>query len=89
MDAKRTGRFLAGLRKSRGITQLEVAQRLGIADKTVSKWECGNGYPDIAMLPALAELYEVSVDELLCGERVGSETKEREIPEKTKKQATC
>lgn len=52
------------------MTQQEVAQSLGITDKTVSKWETGNGYPDITMIPALAELFGVTTDELLRGERI-------------------
>ena len=52
------------------MTQQEVAQSLGITDKTVSKWETGNGYPDITMIPALAELFGVTTDEILRGERI-------------------
>ena len=52
------------------MTQQEVAQSLGITDKTVSKWETGNGYPDITMIPALAELFGVTTDEILRGERL-------------------
>ena len=70
MDATKIGMFIAALRKSRGMTQQEVAQSLGITDKTVSKWETGNGYPDITMIPALAELFGVTTDEILRGERI-------------------
>ncbi len=70
MDAAKIGMFIAALRKSGGMTQQEVAQSLGITDKTVSKWETGNGYPDITMIPALAELFGVTTDEILQGERI-------------------
>lgn len=70
MDATKIGMFIAALRRSRGMTQQEVAQSLGITDKTVSKWETGNGYPDITMIPALAELFGVTTDEILRGERI-------------------
>ena len=68
MDAVKTGTYLATLRKSANMTQQEVADRLGVSNKTVSKWESGGGFPDISILPALAELYGVSADELLAGE---------------------
>ena len=59
MDAKKTGTYLAELRRTRGMTQQEAADRLGVSNKTVSKWENGAGLPDITVLPALAELYGV------------------------------
>lgn len=68
MDAKKTGAYLAMLRKGMGLTQQEVAERLGVSNKTVSKWESGGGFPDITVLPALAALYGVTADELLAGE---------------------
>lgn len=68
--AKQTiGEFLATLRKANGYTQQEVADRLGISNRTLSGWECDKVLPDILLLPALAELYGVTVDEILCGER--------------------
>ena len=56
MDAQKTGAYLAMLRKIKGMTQQEVADRLGVSNKTVSKWESGGGFPDITVLPALADL---------------------------------
>ena len=52
------------------MTQQEVADQLGVSNKTVSKWESGGGFPDITVLPALAELYGVTADDILAGERV-------------------
>ena len=66
------GDFLAILRKSKGLTQQEVADRLGVSNKTVSSWETGASCPDISMLPAIAELFDVTCDELLRGERISS-----------------
>lgn len=68
MDAMRTGAYLAMLRKAKGATQQEIAGRLGVSNKTVSKWESGGGLPDITVLPALAELYGVTADDILAGE---------------------
>lgn len=76
VDAKATGEFLAALRKSRGYTQQEVADLLGVTNKTVSKWERGEGLPEISMLPVLAEVYEVTADEILAGRRLEKEDKE-------------
>ena len=74
MDTMKTGSYLAALRKDAGMTQQEVADRLGVSNKTVSKWESGGGFPDIAILPALAELYGVTADDLLAGETVRGTT---------------
>ena len=54
MDSKETGRFICALRKSKGLTQLALAELLGVSNRTVSKWETGEGMPDISLLPELA-----------------------------------
>lgn len=64
------GEFLASLRKSKGYTQQEAADLLGVSNKTVSNWETGASCPDISMLPALAELYGVTCDEIVRGKRI-------------------
>lgn len=69
MEAKTFGSFLAALRKAQGMTQKELAERLHISDKTVSRWERDEGTPDLAIIPVLAEIFGVSCDELLRGER--------------------
>ncbi|MGN0443330.1 MAG: helix-turn-helix domain-containing protein [Acutalibacteraceae bacterium] len=68
MEKRTMGALMSALRKSKGMTQQDVADRLGVSNKAVSKWECDDGYPDISILPAIAELYGVTVDELLRGE---------------------
>ncbi len=70
MDTMKTGSYLAALRKGTGMTQQEAADRLGVSNKTISKWESGGGFPDISILPALAELYGVTADDILAGETV-------------------
>lgn len=70
MERKTIGAFLSALRKANGMTQQEVADKLNVSNKTISKWERDEGYPEIMMLPAIAELYSVSVDEILRGERI-------------------
>ena len=69
MDNLKFGTFIQALRKAKGVTQADVAEYFQISPKTVSKWECGDALPEIPMLKALAEYYEVTVDELLNGEK--------------------
>lgn len=69
MDNKKIGNFIADLRKEKGLTQKALADILGVTDKAVSKWECGAGYPEITLVPTLAQTLDVSMSELLSGER--------------------
>ena len=71
MDAKSIGKTIANLRKKSGMTQQTLAQKLDISDKTVSKWENGQGYPDITIFPMLAALFGVTIDSLMLGEKKG------------------
>ena len=67
MDNRQVGKFISRLRKSKGMTQKELAEKLDITDKAVSKWERGSGYPDISILPSLADILGVTVEEILSG----------------------
>lgn len=69
MEQKSIGGFIAALCKVHGMTQKDLAERINVSDKTVSRWERGDGLPDLSMIPVLAELFDVTCDELLCGER--------------------
>lgn len=69
MNAERTGEFIAKLRAELGLTQKELADRIGVTDKAVSKWETGRGFPDVGVLEILARELGVSVTELMNGER--------------------
>ena len=71
MDAKSIGYTIAALRRRQNLTQSQLAERLKVSDKTVSKWENGLGYPEITQFPALAELFGVSIDYIMTGERKG------------------
>ena len=68
MDNIKTGKLIAKLRKKKGLTQQQLADKLNLSNKTISKWESGSGSPDISNLLVLAEALDVSVDELLKGE---------------------
>lgn len=69
MDNKKIGRFIATQRKQLSMTQQQLADKLNMTNRAVSKWETGEGYPDICVLPALAEILDVTADELLKEER--------------------
>lgn len=65
-----TGAVIKELREKSKITQLQLANRLGVSDKTISKWETGKGYPDITLLEPIADTFSVSVTELISGNTV-------------------
>lgn len=70
MDLQKIGRFIAGLRKERGLTQEKLAESLGISNKTISRWENGSYLPPVEMLMELSEFFGVSINELLSGKRL-------------------
>lgn len=65
MNKKTLGMMIASLRKEQGMTQLELAEKMGVTDKAVSKWERDLSCPDVNSLPKLAEVFGISVDELM------------------------
>lgn len=68
MDAKEIGRTISTHRKALGLTQMQLAAQLQVSNRTVSKWENGDGFPDISLLPGLAAALDITIDELLTGE---------------------
>lgn len=76
MNNVQIGKLIAKIRKQKGLTQQQLADKLNLSNKTISKWESGSGSPDISNLSALAEVLGVSVDELLKGELCGTENME-------------
>lgn len=74
MDQKKIGQFIGQCRKEREMTQKQLADEIGVSDKTVSKWETGNGLPDISLLSVLCRALEINVNELLSGEKLPPET---------------
>lgn len=72
MDQQKIGQFIAEMRKEQGLTQRALAEKLLISDKTVSKWECGNGMPEVSLMMPLCEILQISVNELLTGKRLQS-----------------
>ncbi len=73
MPKNSIGQFIAILRKSKGMTQQEVADRLGVSNKSVSRWERDECAPDLSLIPAIAEMFDITCDELLRGEKTNSD----------------
>ena len=73
MDQIKIGKFIADERKRKGYTQKQLSEKLEISDKTISKWERGNGFPEVSLLLPLCNELEITVNELLSGERVSEE----------------
>ena len=69
MERKSIGMLIAALRRANGLTQKQLADRLGVSDKAVSRWERDESLPDLMLLPVIADLFHITVDELLRGER--------------------
>lgn len=70
MDQIKIGRFIAACRKSKGLTQAQLAEKLDLTDRAISKWETGNGMPDSSVMLPLCEILEITVNELLRGESI-------------------
>ena len=70
MDQIKIGKFIADTRKEKNLTQRQLADALSISDKTVSKWECGKGLPEVSLMLPLCGILEITVNDLLTGERV-------------------
>jgi transcriptional regulator with XRE-family HTH domain len=77
LDSVKTGRFIAVLRKENGWTQAELADKLGVTDKAISRWETGIGFPDISIIKLISETLEITVSELLAGERIDPEISQK------------
>ena len=80
MEQQNVGSFLKTLRREKNLTQEQLAEQLHVSGRTVSRWETGSNMPDISLLVALAEFYEVSIPEIIDGERK-SETMNEEAKE--------
>ncbi len=73
LDQTKTGMFICDIRKEKGLTQKQLADEIGVSDKTISKWENGRGMPDTSIMPDLCRVLEININELLSGERLTTE----------------
>ena len=81
MDQIRIGKFIAAARKARGMTQKQLAERLLISDKTVSKWERGKGLPEVALMLPLCEALQITVHDLLSVEKISENNYQKKAEE--------
>ena len=81
MDQIKIGKFIAELRKSKNMTQEQLGERLGVSFKTISKWENGRGMPELSTLKPLSEELEISINELLSGEKIEKEVYQERLEE--------
>lgn len=88
MDVKKIGLFLAQLRKDANMTQEQLGEKLGVTNKTVSRWENGNYLPPVEMLQSLSGLYGISINEILSGERLSGEAYREKAEENIKSALT-
>mgnify|MGYP002700137642 CR=1 FL=1 len=83
MEAKTMGKLIAALRKANGMTQKDLAEKLNVSDKSVSRWERDEGAPDLSLIPVIAEIFGVTCDELLRGERKPEDQRQDAAQEET------
>ena len=81
MDQIKIGKFIASCRKEQGITQVALAEKLGISDRAVSKWETGKSMPDSGIMLELCEILKINVNELLSGEKIMTEEYDKRAEE--------
>lgn len=81
MNQEKIGRFIAQLRKEKKMTQIDLANKLGITDRAISKWENGRGLPDLSLLIPLGEALDISINELLSGERLDKKNYQEKLEE--------
>ena len=79
MDLIKIGKFIAESRKKKNLTQMQLAEELNITDRAISKWECGRAMPDSSIMLQLCELLEISVNELLTGEKLEMEKYNKQV----------
>lgn len=73
MDMQKVGRFLKELRKENNMTQEQLGEKIGVTNKTISRWETGNYMPPVENLKLLSDIYQVSINEILAGERLAQD----------------
>ena len=81
MDQIKIGKYLQELRKEKGLTQEQLAEHVGVARRTISRWETGSNMPDLDLLMEISDLYEVDLREMLNGERKSEVTMDKEMEE--------
>lgn len=81
MEQEKIGRFISNIRKEKNMTQIELADKLGITDRAISKWENGRGLPDLSLMKPLCDELGITINELLSGERLKKENYQEKFEE--------
>ena len=81
MDQEKIGRFIASVRKEKNITQNELAEKLGVSDRTIGNWENGRNMPDVSLFKPLCEELDVTLNDLLSGEKVSEKRYQERLEE--------
>ena len=81
MNQQKIGKFIQESRKNKNLTQVELAEKLGVSNRTISKWENGNCLPDYSMFNILCEELNISINELLSGEKLTKENYQKKLEE--------
>ena len=85
MNQEKIGKFIANLRKEKNMTQQDLAKKLGVTDRAISKWENGRGLPDYSLLQDLCDTLSISINELFSGEKISKEDYETKAEENMSK----
>jgi len=81
MDQVKIGKFIQECRKAKNLTQVQLAQKIGVSEKTISKWECGNGFPDATLMLPLSKELGITTNELLSGKILSSDKEYKNLAE--------
>lgn len=81
MNQEKIGKFIAKVRKEKKLTQKQLAEKLGITDRAISKWENGKSMPDLSLLKPLCDIFDITINELLSGEYIEEEKKKEKLEE--------
>ncbi len=81
MNQEAIGKFISACRKDKGLTQVQLAEKLNITNRAVSKWETGKSFPDASIMLKLCDILDITVNELLSGERISMENYRKKAEE--------
>ena len=81
MDLAKIGVFIKECRKEKNLTQVQLSVKIGVSEKTISKWECGNGFPDATLMLPLCQALDITANELLSGAKLSSDKEYKKLAE--------
>ena len=77
MNQEKIGKFIAKCRKEKNITQSELAEKLGVTDRSISNWENGKNMPDLSLFKPLCKELDITINELMCGEKISKQARRK------------